>query len=84
MSHISKTPELPSVAPRQAAARGSGDRRDALPPEDAARTASAACASSTRRSAAIDDLGEWTREDARTWWTGARASVTMRVRGVVA
>jgi hypothetical protein len=31
--------------------------------------------------AAIDDLTAWTKDDARTWWTGARASVTMRVRG---
>ena len=30
---------------------------------------------------AIQGLGEWTREDARNWWTGAKQSVTMRVRG---
>jgi hypothetical protein len=31
--------------------------------------------------AAVTDLGEWTKDDARAWWTGARSSVAMRVRG---
>jgi hypothetical protein len=29
----------------------------------------------------IEDLGEWTREEARLWWTGARNSLVMRVSG---
>ena len=31
--------------------------------------------------AALTELGEWTREDARVWWTGARTSVALGVRG---
>ena len=31
--------------------------------------------------ASIEDLGAWTREDAHLWWTGARNSLAMRVRG---
>jgi eukaryotic-like serine/threonine-protein kinase len=80
MSHISKTPELPSVRLGKPMPEGLEQivmkclekrREDRFRSVRELDEALAACA----------DLGEWTREDARTWWTGARASVTMRVRG---
>jgi serine/threonine protein kinase len=46
-----------------------------------ARRASGACASSTRRSRRSRTLGEWTREEARLCWTGARSTVALHVRG---
>jgi len=80
MSHISKTPELPSA-------------RLGKPLPEKLEMAIMRCLHKKREDrfrsvreldealAAIDDLGSWTKDDARTWWTGARASVTMRVRG---
>jgi serine/threonine protein kinase len=80
MSHISKTPELPSV-------------RLGKPVPEELEQIVMKCLEKRREDrfrsvreldealAACTDLGDWTREDARTWWTGARASVTMRVRG---
>ena len=82
MSHISKTPERPSVrlgvplpeGLEQIVMKCLEKRRD-----DRFRSvreldeALADCA----------DVGGWGRDEARTWWTGARTrgSVTMRVRG---
>ena len=80
MSHISKTPELPSV-------------RLGKPLPEKLEMAIMRCLHKKREDrfrsvreldealSAIDDLTAWTKDDARTWWTGARASVTMRVRG---
>jgi serine/threonine-protein kinase len=80
MSHISKTPELPSV-------------RLGKPLPERLEMAIMRCLQKKREDrfrsvreldealSAIEDLGAWTKDDARTWWTGARASVTMRVRG---
>jgi serine/threonine-protein kinase len=80
MSHISKTPELPSarvgktlpekleMAIMRCLQKKREDRFRSVRELDEALSA-------------IEDLGAWTKDDARTWWTGARASVTMRVRG---
>jgi serine/threonine-protein kinase len=80
MSHISRTPEPPSVRLGKELPQG-------------LEVAVMRCLQKKREDrfrsvrelddalAAIKDLGEWTREDARTWWTGAKQSVTMRVRG---
>ncbi|MGD0529283.1 MAG: serine/threonine-protein kinase [Polyangiaceae bacterium] len=80
MSHISKTPEPPS-------------HRLGRPLPEKLEMVVMRCLQKKREDrfrsvkeldemlSAIDDLGAWTKEDARTWWTGARASVTMRARG---
>lgn len=80
MSHISKTPDLPST-------------RLGKPLPEGLELVVMKCLQKRREErfrsvrelddalAVIADLGEWTKEDARVWWTGARASVTMRVRG---
>jgi serine/threonine-protein kinase len=80
MSHISKTPEPPSLrlgkelpqrlemAVMRCLQKKREDRFRSVRELDEAL-------------AEIEGLGEWTADDARVWWTGARASVAMRVRG---
>jgi serine/threonine-protein kinase len=80
MSHISRTPEPPSarlgkelpqgleVTVMRCLQKKREDRFRSVRELDDAL-------------AAIQGLGEWTRDDARAWWTGAKQSLTMRVRG---
>jgi hypothetical protein len=80
MSHISRVPESPSV-------------RLGKPLPEKLEAAIMKCLQKRREDryrsvrelddalAAVEGLGEWTRQDATAWWTGAKASVTMRVRG---
>jgi serine/threonine-protein kinase len=80
MSHISKTPEPPSLrlgkdlpqrlemAIMRCLQKKREDRFRSVRELDDAL-------------AQVEGLGEWTPDDARTWWTGARASLAMRVRG---
>jgi serine/threonine-protein kinase len=80
MSHISRTPEPPSVrlgkelpqglevAVMRCLQKKREDRFRSVRELDEAL-------------GAIQGLGEWTRGEARAWWTGAKQSVTMRVRG---
>jgi serine/threonine-protein kinase len=80
MCHISKTPQPPSV-------------RLGKPIPERLETAVMRCLEKKRESrfrsvkelddalAQIEDLGEWTREDARVWWMGSRTSTALRVRG---
>jgi serine/threonine-protein kinase len=83
MSHISKTPETPSAR--------LGTR---LP--EGLDVVVMKCLEKKRESrfrsvrelddalASIADLGEWSRDEARLWWTGAtRSSVAVRVRASV-
>lgn len=80
MSHISKTPETPS-------------RRLGRPLPERLDMAVMRCLEKKRENrfrsareldealAAIEGLGEWTAEDARSWWTGARGSLHVRAQG---
>ncbi len=83
MSHISKTPETPSA-------------RLGKPLPEGLDVVVMKCLEKKRETrfrsvrefddalASIADLGEWTRDDARLWWTGAsRTSVAVRVRASV-
>jgi serine/threonine-protein kinase len=80
MSHISRVPDTPSV-------------RLGSPVSAALEAVVMKCLEKTREArfrsvkeldealAAVQDVGEWTRDDARLWWTGARGSLALRVRG---
>jgi hypothetical protein len=80
MCHISRVPDTPSV-------------RLGTPIPAGLEAVVMKCLEKTREArfrsvkeldealAALDGVGEWTREDARLWWTGARNSMAMRVRG---
>jgi serine/threonine-protein kinase len=77
MSHISKTPELPSV-------------RLGHPIPEGLEVIVMKCLEKRREDrfrsvkeldealATVRDLGEWTKDEARNWWTGARGSITTR------
>ncbi|HEY1694221.1 MAG TPA: serine/threonine-protein kinase [Polyangiaceae bacterium] len=80
MSHISRTPELPST-------------RLGKPLPEGLELIVMKCLQKKREDrfrsvreldealSGVKDLGEWTKEDARSWWTGARPSVALRARG---
>jgi hypothetical protein len=80
MSHISRVPDPPGV-------------RLGRPLPEALEAAVMKCLEKKREDrfrsvreldealATIPDLGEWTKDDARAWWTGTRGSVGLHVRG---
>ncbi len=80
MSHISKTPDTPSFRLGKQLPEGLDVVvMKCLEKKREARFRSVR--EFDEALAAIPDLGEWTRDDARLWWTGARNSLAMRVRG---
>jgi len=79
MSHISKTPETPSVRLGKQLPEGL-DLVVMKCLEKRRETRFRSVRELDDALASIEGLGEWTRDDARAWWTGARNSLTMRVR----
>lgn len=80
MSHISRIPETPSV--RLGSPVSPGLEAVVMKCLEKKREARFRSVKELDEAlAALDDLGEWTREDARAWWTGARSSLALRVRG---
>ena len=80
MSHINRVPDLPSV--RLGAPMSPGLEAIVMKCLEKTRDARYRSARELDEAlAALTDLGEWTRDDARLWWTGARSSLALRVRG---
>jgi serine/threonine-protein kinase len=78
MSHIHRTPDLPSV--RLGAPLPEGLEAVVMKCLEKTRDARFRSAKELDEAlAAIPDLGEWTTDDARLWWTGARSSLALRL-----
>ncbi|HEX8791454.1 MAG TPA: serine/threonine-protein kinase [Polyangiaceae bacterium] len=80
MSHISKTPETPSAR----LGKVLPEKLDLVVMKCLEKKREARFRSVRELDealASIPDLGEWSREDAHLWWTGARNSLAMKVRG---
>jgi serine/threonine-protein kinase len=80
MAHISKVPDTPSA--RLGTPLSPGLEAVVMKCLEKKREARFRSARELDEAlAALTDVGDWTREDARLWWTGARTSVALRVRG---
>jgi eukaryotic-like serine/threonine-protein kinase len=80
MSHINRIPDRPSVRLGTPLSPG----LEAIVMKCLEKTRDARFRSARELDealAGLDDVGDWSREDARLWWTGARNSLAMRVRG---
>jgi len=80
MAHINRVPDLPSV--RLGAPLPQGLDEIVMKCLEKTRDARFRSAKELDEAlAALTDLGEWSRDDARAWWTGARSSLAIRIRG---